>query len=67
MRQELKAEMGSLEGRLGEQMASLRQELKGDMASLRQELKADINTALNRLMLYFSALAVLLALLTLWR
>ncbi len=67
LRQEFKAEMAALEGRLGEQMASLRQELKGDMASLRQELKADINTALNRLMLYFSALAVLLALLTLWR
>ena len=56
LRQELKGDI-----------AGLRQELKGDMASLRQELKADINTALNRLMLYFSALAVLLALLALWR
>ncbi|WP_253704821.1 hypothetical protein [Thermus scotoductus] len=35
--------------------------------SLREELKGDINTALNRIMLYFTGLAPLLALLTLWR
>ena len=53
----------SLEAR----MDLLRQELKGEIQSLREELKGDINTALNRIMLYFTGLAVLLALLTLWR
>ncbi|MBW6394664.1 hypothetical protein KZX47_05790 [Thermus sp. SYSU G05001] len=53
----------SLEAR----MDLLRQELKGEIQSLREELKGDINTALNRIMLYFTGLAALLALLTLWR
>ena len=53
----------SLEAR----MDLLRQELKGEIQSLREELKGDINTALNRIMLYFTGLAPLLALLTLWR
>ncbi len=53
----------SLEAR----MDLLRQELKGEIQSLREELKGDINTALNRIMLYFTGLALLLALLTLWR
>ncbi|WP_253718346.1 hypothetical protein [Thermus scotoductus] len=48
-------------------MDLLRQELKGEIQSLREELKGDINTALNRIMLYFTGLAPLLALLTLWR
>ncbi|GAA6751694.1 hypothetical protein Thermus77412_22280 [Thermus antranikianii] len=56
LRQELKGEIGALENRLQEQINSLRHELKGD-----------INTALNRIMLYFTGLAVLLAILTLWR
>ncbi|WP_114312642.1 hypothetical protein [Thermus caldifontis] len=41
--------------------------LETRMDLLRHELKGDINTALNRLMLYLSALAVILALLTLLR
>ena len=53
----------SLEAR----MDLLRQELKGEIQSLREELKGDINTALNRIMLYFTGLALLLALLTLRR
>ncbi|GAA6754711.1 hypothetical protein Thermus77420_01850 [Thermus thalpophilus] len=36
------------------------------IANMRQEVKAEINTALNRLMLYFTALAAALALLTLF-
>jgi type VI protein secretion system component VasF len=56
LRQELRAEI-----------ADLRQEVKAEIAGLRQEMKAEINTALNRLMLYFTALAAGLALLTLFR
>ncbi|KGQ21358.1 hypothetical protein [Thermus filiformis] len=56
LRQELRAEI-----------ANLRQEVKAEIAGLRQEMKAEINTALNRLMLYFTALAAGLALLTLFR
>jgi cell division protein ZapA (FtsZ GTPase activity inhibitor) len=56
LRQELKGEIGAVENRLQEQINSLRHELKGD-----------INTAPNRIRLYFTGLAVLLAILTLWR
>ncbi|MFN4073618.1 MAG: DUF1640 domain-containing protein [Thermus sp.] len=67
LRQELKGDMVSLRQELKGEIAALRQEFKAEMASLRQELKGDINTAINRMMLYFTGLAVLLALLTLWR
>jgi len=56
IRQELRAEIADLR----QEMNGLRQEMNG----LRQEMKTEINTALNRLMLYFTALAVGLALLT---
>ena len=56
LRQELKGEI-----------QALRQEVKGEIQALRQEVKGGINTALNRLMLYFTALAAALALLTLLR
>ncbi|GAA6751633.1 hypothetical protein Thermus77412_21190 [Thermus antranikianii] len=51
-RQEVKAEIGGL-----------RQEMVG----LRQEVKAEINTAFNKLMLYFTALAAALAIPTFLR
>jgi len=56
LRQELRAEI-----------AGLCQEMKAEIAGLRQEMKAEIDTALNRLMLYFTALAAGLALLILFR
>ncbi|MCX7850923.1 MAG: DUF1640 domain-containing protein, partial [Thermus sp.] len=45
--------MASLENRL----EAFRQELKGEIQGLRQELKAEINTAFNRTVLIFTALA----------
>jgi len=59
----LPGQVASLEQR----MDLLRQELRAEIAALRQEMKAEIHTALNRLMLYFTALAAGLALLTLFR
>ncbi len=43
-------------------MDLLRQELKAELQALRQEVKAEINVALNKAMLYFTAVAALLAL-----
>ncbi|GAA5335317.1 MULTISPECIES: endoribonuclease YicC domain-containing protein [Thermus] len=77
LRQEIKAEVASLRQEVKEEIArldakidALRQEVKEEIArldgkvdSLRQEVKAEINTALNRLMLYFTALAAALTLL----
>ncbi|KGQ22750.1 hypothetical protein [Thermus filiformis] len=63
LRQELRAEIAALR----QEMNGLRQEMEEKFNSLRQEVKAEINTALNRLMLYFTALAAGLALLTLFR
>ncbi len=51
---------------LEHRMDLLRQEVKAEITGLRQEVKAEINTALSRLMLYFTALAAALALLTLF-
>ncbi|MDT7908387.1 MAG: DUF1640 domain-containing protein, partial [Thermus sp.] len=45
------------------EIAGLRQE----MAGLRQEVKAEIGNALNKAMLYFTALAAVLALITFLR
>jgi phosphoglycerate-specific signal transduction histidine kinase len=53
LRQEVKAEI-----------AGLRQEMKAEIAGLRQEVKAEIGNALNKAMLYFTALAAVLALIT---
>ncbi len=52
LRQEVRAEIGGL-----------RQEMVG----LRQEMKAEIGNALNKAMLYFTALAAVLALFTFLR
>jgi len=46
-----------------EEISGLRQE----MAGLRQEVKAEIGNALNKAMLYFTALAAALALITFLR
>jgi len=74
LRQELRAEIAALRQEMSvlrremeEKFDSLRQEVKAEIAGLRQEMKTEINTALNRLMLYFTALAAGLALLTLFR
>jgi len=67
LRQELRAEIAGLRQAMEEKFDRLRQEVKAEIADLRQEVKAEINTALNRLMLYFTALAAGLALLTLFR
>lgn len=71
LRQEVKAEIGDLRREVEEKFNGLRQELKGEiqslrqeMAGLRQEVKAEINTAFNKLMLYFTAVAAALAILT---
>ncbi|MEZ0348746.1 MAG: DUF1640 domain-containing protein [Thermus sp.] len=66
LRQEMKEEIAGLRQEMKEEIASLRREMQGEITSLRQEMKAEINTALNRLMLYFTALAAALALLTLF-
>jgi phosphoglycerate-specific signal transduction histidine kinase len=63
LRQEVKAEMASLRQEVRAEIAGLRQE----MAGLRQEVKAEINTAFNKAMLYFTAIAVVLGVLTLLR
>jgi len=67
LRQEMKAEIAGLRQEVKAEIADLRQEMKAEIAGLRQEMKAEIHTALNRLMLYFTALAAVLALLTLLR
>ncbi len=43
------------------------QSLRQEMVGLRQEVKAEINPAFNKLMLYFTALAAALAILTFLR
>ena len=48
-------------------MDLLRQEVKEEIQALRQEVKAEINPAFNKLMLYFTALAAALAILTFLR
>jgi len=63
LRQEVKAEMASLRQEVRAEISGLRQE----MAGLRQEVKAEINTAFNKAMLYFTAIAVVLGVLTLLR
>ncbi|MCS7219560.1 MAG: DUF1640 domain-containing protein [Thermus sp.] len=79
LREEVRQEVASLRGEVGQQVASLRGEvrqqvtslrgemntLRGEMAALRQEVKAEINTAFNRTVLVFTALAVILGLLDL--
>jgi F0F1-type ATP synthase membrane subunit b/b' len=62
LRQEVKAEIAGLKQEMREDIARL----DAKIDALRQEVKAEINTALNRLMLYFTALAAALALLTLF-
>ncbi|RTH32147.1 hypothetical protein CSW37_12520 [Thermus scotoductus] len=66
----LPGQVASLEGR----MELFRQEVKAEigglrqeMVGLRQEVKAEINPAFNKLMLYFTALAAALAILTFLR
>jgi predicted nucleic acid-binding Zn-ribbon protein len=63
LRQEVKAEIAGLRQGVKEEISGLRQE----MAGLRQEVKAEIGNALNKAMLYFTALAAVLALITFLR
>jgi len=63
LRQEMKAEIAGLRQGVKEEISGLRQE----MAGLRQEVKAEIGNALNKAMLYFTALAAVLALITFLR
>jgi len=63
LRQEVKAEIAGLRQEVKEEISGLRQE----MAGLRQEVKAEIGNALNKAMLYFTALAAVLALITFLR
>ena len=70
LRQELKGEIQSLRQEVKAETTELRgeiQSLRQEMAGLRQEVKAEINTAFNKLMLYFTALAAALAVLTFLR
>lgn len=59
----LPGQVASLEGRI----ELFRQEVKAEIGGLRQEVKAEINPAFNKLMLYFTALAAALAILTFLR
>jgi len=63
LRQEMKAEIAGLRQEVKEEISGLRQEIAG----LRQEVKAEIGNALNKAMLYFTALAAVLALITFLR
>jgi Mg2+ and Co2+ transporter CorA len=63
LRQEVKAEIAGLRQEVKEEISGLRQEIAG----LRQEVKAEIGNALNKAMLYFTALAAVLALITFLR
>jgi ABC-type phosphate transport system auxiliary subunit len=74
LRQEVKAEIAGLRQEVKAEIAGLRQEMKAEiaglrqeMAGLRQEVKAEIGNALNKAMLYFTALAAVLALITFLR
>jgi phosphoglycerate-specific signal transduction histidine kinase len=74
LRQEMKAEIGGLRQEMEEKFNGLRQEvraeiggLRQEMAGLRQEMRAEIGNALNKAMLYFTALAAVLALITFLR
>ena len=74
LRQEVRAEISGLRQEMEEKFNGLRQEvraeiagLRQEMAGLRQEMKAEINTAFNKAMLYFTAIAVILGVLTLLR
>lgn len=67
LRLEVSGEIQALRQELKGDVHALRQEVMGEIQALRQEVKGDINAALNRLMLYFTALAAALALLTLLR
>jgi hypothetical protein len=59
----LERRMDLLRQEVKEEISGLRQE----MAGLRQEVKAEIGNALNKAMLYFTALAAVLALITFLR
>ena len=74
LRQEVKAEISGLRQEMEERFNGLRQEVRAEIAGLRQEMdglrqevKAEINTAFNKAMLYFTAIAVVLGVLTLLR
>jgi predicted site-specific integrase-resolvase len=67
LRQEVKAEIAGLRQEVKAEIAGLRQEMKAEIAGLRQEVKAEIGNALNKAMLYFTALAAVLALITFLR
>jgi len=62
--QEMKTEIAGLRQEVKTDIADLRQEVKAEIAGLRQEMKTEINTASNRLMLFFAAVAALIAFLT---
>ncbi|WP_448568889.1 DUF1640 domain-containing protein [Thermus sp.] len=63
LRQEVKSEILGLR----QEIDGLRQEVKSEISGLRQEMKAEIGTAFNKAMLYFTAIAVVLGVLTLLR
>jgi len=67
LRQEVRAEIAGLRQEMEEKFNGLRQEVRAEIAGLRQEVKAEINTAFNKAMLYFTAIAVVLGVLTLFR
>jgi predicted site-specific integrase-resolvase len=67
LRQEVKAEIAGLRQEVKAEIAGLRQEMKAEITGLRQEVKAEIGNALNKAMLYFTALAAVLALITFLR
>jgi len=67
LRQEMRAEMAGFRQEMEEKFNGLRQEVKAEIAGLRQEVKAEINTAFNKVMLYFTAIALVLGVLTLLR
>ncbi|MGC8876664.1 DUF1640 domain-containing protein [Thermus sp.] len=67
LRQEVRAEIGGFRQEVKGELAGLRQEMEEKFNGLRQEVKAEINTAFNKAMLYFTAIAVVLGVLTLFR
>ncbi|WP_408646632.1 hypothetical protein [Thermus sediminis] len=63
LRQEVRAELQGLR----QEMALFRRDTEEKFNGIRQEVKAEIGNALNRAMLYFTALAAALALTTFLR
>ncbi len=67
LRQEMRAEVQGLRQEIQAALQELGQEQRAEIQALRQEMHTLVNTAFNRLMLLFTGVAVILALLTLLR